>query len=149
MEFNKIQNQNVINNKLESGVTLIVLVITIIVLLILAGVSITGAVKGFEESSENVAISEIAIVQHAILERKTKASLTHEELPGTPIEVSQVEKYISDSKVATITLKATSDYKTLNKSQLESLGISNSQEEYIVNYQTGEVINYTDRKSVV
>ena len=40
--------------------------------------------QGVDEAKDNKFISELGMVNHALLERKTKASLTHEEYPGTP-----------------------------------------------------------------
>lgn len=131
------------------GITLITLVITIILLIIISGISITGAIRSQKQTQESTQISELNIVQHAILERYTKSKLTKETLPGTLIEKERLQEIIEDIKVKTgeqILLKGEEiDYKLLNKSDLESLGITQKDDIYIVNYKTGEVINETQR----
>ena len=140
------------NIRKNQGITLIVLVITIIVLLIIVGVSITGTLRGHKETEEASDISELNMIQHAILQRYTKAQLTKETLPGTTetlpgttIEQSQVEeiiKYINENtnpKVS-IVLKGT-EYKQLSTADLEILGVTKEDDTFIVNYKTGEVIN--------
>ena len=133
------------NVRKNEGITLVALVITIILLLIISAVSITGTLRGQNETEEATQISELNMVQHAILERYTKAQLTKEELPGTLITKVEVEKIMNDINERTgenITLKGT-EYKRLDNSDLEQLGITNEEDSFIVNYKTGEVINET------
>ena len=78
----KIQGKN------EHAITLIALVITIVIMLILAGITINMGLQGVDEAKDNKLISELGMVNHALLERKTKASLTHEEYPGTPYRLN-------------------------------------------------------------
>ena len=71
--------------KNQKGITLIALVITIIVLLILAGITINMGKEGISESKEDALLSELGIVQNAVLQRKTKVDLTNEKYPGQTI----------------------------------------------------------------
>lgn len=137
------------NTRKNNGITLIALVITIIVLLIISGISIGGTIKINEQAKDSVAISELNMIQHAILERYTKSKLTHEELPGTNIAKTEVEKTIQEiNNLANtnISLKGNDgNYKELSKTDLENLGITDEKDIYIVNYKTGEVINKTQK----
>lgn len=131
----------------NNGITLIALVITIILLLIISGISITGTITDQKQAEANTQITELNIIQHAILERYTKSQLTKEKLPGTMIEKTEVQSLIDEIKSKTgenITLKGT-EYNQLNKSDLEKLGITGEEDTYIVNYKTGEVINMTQK----
>lgn len=131
----------------NNGITLIALVITIILLLIISGISITGTITDQKQAEANTQITELNIIQHAILERYTKSQLTKEKLPGTMIEKAEVQSVIDEIKSKTgedITLKGT-EYNQLNKSDLENLGITGEEDTYIVNYKTGEVINKTQK----
>lgn len=133
------------NLRKNEGITIITLVITIIVLLIISGISITGTIRGHKETEEATQISELNMIQHAILERYTKAQLTKETLPGTDIEKSQVQTIIDEINSISgegITLKGT-EYKELSVADLEKLGITQEDNVFIVNYKTGEVINKT------
>ena len=131
----------------NNGITLVALVITIIVLIIIASISITGTLQDTDETKDNVATSELGMVQHAILERKTKAQLTKEELPGqsvTSTQLQQVIDEIEEKSGTTITLEGNpEDYKLLDDEALQDLGMENYKSEYIVNYSTGEVIDIT------
>lgn len=131
------------NIKKDRGITLVSLVITIVLLLIISGISITGVLRSHEETKETMQISELNIVQHAILERYTKAQLTKETLPGISVTKEEVETIIDDINSKSgenITLKGT-EYKKLSPKDLNNLGISKEEDIYIVNYKTGEVIN--------
>ena len=135
------------NIRKNNGITLVALVITIIVLIIIASISITGILQDTDETKDNVAISELGMVQHAILERKTKAQLTKEELPGQSVTSTQLQQVIDEIKAksgTTITLEGNAeDYKLLDDEALQDLGMENYKSEYIVNYSTGEVIDIT------
>lgn len=135
------------NIRKNNGITLVALVITIIVLIIIASISITGTLQDTDETKDNVATSELGMVQHAILERKTKAQLTKEELPGqsvTSTQLQQVIDEIEEKSGTTITLEGNpEDYKLLDDEALQDLGMENYKSEYIVNYSTGEVIDIT------
>ena len=141
-----IRNKLAVRNKNSTaGITLIALVITIIVLLIISGISITGTIRGKDEAEASAQLSELNMIQHAILERYTKAQLTKENLPGTTIEKSEVQLIIDEINSISgenITLKGT-EYKKLSKDDLEKLGITGEEDTFIVNYNTGEVINET------
>lgn len=131
------------NIRKNKGITLVALVVTIIVLMIIAGISISGTIIGVKETEETAQISELTMIQHAILERYTSSIYTKQELPGTVIETSEVETIIDEINEtcnSNITLKGT-EYKRLTKQDLKNLGIENEEYTYIVNYKTGEVIN--------
>lgn len=134
------------NIRKNKGITLVILVITIVILLIISGISITGTITGKKETEESVHISELKIIQQAILERYTKAQLTKETLPGTSVTISEVQSIINEINNETeesINLKG-KEYKRLNKTDLENLGVIGEEDNtYIVNYSTGEVINET------
>lgn len=135
------------NTRENKGITLVALVITVIILLIISGISITGTMRDQKQAEANTQIVELNMIQHAILERYTKAQLTKEELPGTIIEKTEVQTVIDEinsKSGGSITLKGT-EYKQLEKTDLEKLGITGKEDIYIVNYKTGEVINKTQK----
>ena len=143
-----------IKNNSSSGITLIALAITIIVLLIIAGVSVTIGMSSSKQAQENKLITELGMLNHTVLERYTKAKLTKEEYPGVKvsqagIDIDAVISDISSQSGQSITKKDTNkdNYYYLSNSNngLRDLGIKDAEDEYIVNYETGEVINYTTR----
>lgn len=148
----KKETRNKISN--QTGVTLIALVITIIVLIIIAGITIGAGISGIKQTRENRLITELNMLNHAILERYTKASLTGEDYPGVKITEVGINLDTVLSEMATqsglnITRKDNNDenyyYLTNDNGGLNALGITNAEDEYIVNYETGEVINYTTK----
>ena len=148
----KKETKNKISN--QTGVTLIALVITIIVLIIIAGITIGAGISGIKQTRENRLITELNMLNHAILERYTKASLTGEDYPGVKITEVGINLDTVLSEMATqsglnITRKDNNDenyyYLTNDNGGLNALGITNAEDEYIVNYETGEVINYTTK----
>ena len=124
------------------GITLIALVVTISVILILSAITIKLGTQNLAESGDDRLNTELGIVQHAILERYTKASLTGESLPGTQATNEQINKMVSvigNNKKDT----NTSNYYVIDSTNASNLGITNIEYEYIVNYITGEVFNLT------
>ena len=142
--------------KENKGITIIALVVTIVVLLILASVTINGVIQGVDESEENKLLSEISMVQNAITQRYTKYKLTKDRdmLVGTRIQTSTLEDVPN-----TITWKVTQfdetnnpekEYYRLSKLDLSKLGLSGddkSHSSYVVNYSTGEVYNETSKQT--
>lgn len=140
--------------KREKGITLIALVITIIIMLILAGITINTGLGGIKETTEKKLISELGMVNHALLETKTKMDLLKEEYPGVPYtNLSEINTIISEinNKITageTINLKDPDhpeNYYYLSAENLKQIGITDAEDEYIVNYKTGEVINKTQK----
>ena len=148
-------NKKVINN--EKGITLLALVITIVVLIILASITVNIGKEGIKESKEDAMLSELAMVQNAILQRKTKADLTQEDYPGETIatagiNLEEVIEEINDNRASgeeEISKKDSDNnhyyFLSTENGGLEALGITNSVDAYIVNYETREVINYTTK----
>ena len=151
----KNSNKKVMDH--EKGITLLALVITIIVLIILASTIVNISQNGIKQSKEDTMLSELGIVQNAILQRKTKADLTDEDYPGETIieaniNLEETIEEINNNRASgeeEITKKDddNSNYYFLSTENggLEELGITNSEDAYIVNYETGEIINYTTK----
>lgn len=142
--------------KENKGITIVALVVTIVVLLILASVTINGVIQGVDESEENKLLSELSMVQHAVTQRYTKYELTKDRdvLVGTKIQTSTLENVPN-----TINWKVTQfdeinnperEYYRVNKSDLVKLGLSGDDKtdsSYVVNYSTGEVYNETSKQT--
>lgn len=148
------------NKRKNKGITIISLTITIILLLIIASVTISIGLNSLKDSKENLKLSELNMVQQAVLENYTKYKTTNNDIYilGNQVSYSDMQTLISEinSKNTTgenITLKV-SDYTSgaldisiyyyeLSQEDLEEMGISDTDETYIVNFSTGEVINKT------
>lgn len=134
------------NIRKNKGITLIALVITIVILLIIASISITSGITEKKEIEEKEKIVELNMIQHALLERYTKSQLTKEKLPGKDVTLSEVQNIINDinnKSNENISLKSNGEYKKLDNKEMKELGFTKYKDTYIVNYKTGEVINVT------
>lgn len=137
----------------ERGITLIALTVTIVILLIISSITITGAIKGVDETQENKVSTEMKMVQHAILERYTKYKLTKDEnlLVGTVVSNANLPSLSEgNSWQATGSDESNQQYYELNKSDLQKLGLEpgkiTNTSKYIVNYSTGEVYDSINQK---
>lgn len=121
----------------EKGVTLVALIISIIILLILAGVSITIGSFSIDNYKNKTLESEIRMVQTAVMSQ-------YEKFIAIKDASLLVGEQCSESGDINATTK---EYNLLEPEDLEKIGMENPKDTYIVNYKTGEVINKTSTKS--
>ena len=149
--------------KNNSGITLMALVITIIVLIILAAIGIgsaTGMKGSINESKETVAITDLSKIQQVVLENYIKFKQMNQEkfLKGEPITFAEAKTELdklgySGEESLKVTSYVETDpttfYYKLNTRHLKEMGLQNigSENEYIVNYSTGEVFNIKQKKT--
>lgn len=138
--------------KNQDGITIVSLMITIIVLLIIAGIGIGFGTSSINQAADSKLTSDLMIVQHAVLEQYGKYKTTKDVgyLVGNKVEKSSVESLASQMGVNLVNIPDTytnNDYYRLDKASLIQLGIQESSDEYIINYLSGEVINVTKMKT--
>ncbi len=136
--------------KESKGVTLVSLIITMIVMIIIAGTTIYIGISDVNNSEDSMAKAELEQVKNMVGQRylnytktKNKEYLTGEKL--TSSELSSVEEKINQSLIS-IPNTFDSDeraYYRLSPKDLEKIGVERSQNTYVVNYVTGETINET------
>lgn len=121
------------NNK---GISLVALAITIIVIIIIAGIAI-GIYMGSDtqdKASSAKVLNEFIEVENAVSSRGTEHKLDSKVYP-------YIGKALTDSDGMTINNKFYGDgYYYLEFNDLVALGVNASVKNYIVNYDTGEVI---------
>ena len=130
--------------KKDSGITIITLAITVIVMLILVSVGIVQGTGYIKEVRINRINTELYEVQNAVFSQYTLFTATNNNsyLKGNVITKSSVEALLP----AGMYLSGVSgSYYELNPNELESIGIKKAKDTYIVNYETGEVINKTKK----
>ena len=135
----------------NKGITLISLMITIIIMLILASITITtisgsnDTVKETEDSNKRFELQE---VQQIVLETyiKFKQTGNEEYLAGTLCEENILKQYENEVEKK-LQDESYSNYYMLDSKTLKELGIQDSKDSYIANYETGEVFNYTTKKT--
>ena len=135
----------------EKGVTLVALVVSILIMGIIAGVGVYQGTKGVTTAKDSKLMSEVGMVQHAILEQYVKYKTTKNEsyLIGTKIEKDSVVQIATEMGINLVNIPTTytnANYYKLTANDVQKLGFENTKDEFIVNYVSGEVINYTNRK---
>lgn len=138
--------------KQEKAITLVSLMITVILMLILAGVSITIGTGQMKTVNDSKLTSELEMVQHAILEQYTKYKTTKDKvyLVGNKITKEEANSAASEMGVTLANIPDTykdKDYYRLDKASLTTMGIQEVSDEYIINYISGEVMNITVKKT--
>lgn len=136
--------------KKEQGITMMVLVITIVVLIILSAIVIRYSIDGIEYSREKKLLSDLEAVQHAVYEQYEQYRTTGDPsfIIGSVASDSDKATLEENSwKITTPTEIIEEKYYKLNQDDLEKIGIENTEDEYIVNYKTGECYNLTQKRT--
>lgn len=139
--------------KKNNGITLIALIITIVVMAILISVAVIS-VKGQggvdKEAKNNKKIYELQEVGQAVLETYLKYRQTGDEdyLIGIQCNnISDINSYAGESSTLLKDSTYTNYYVLNSEEELEKIGIKSATDFYIVNYEKGEVLNYTTPKN--
>ena len=138
-------------NRKNKGITLIALVITIIVLLILSGVTIstlmgdngilTKATQAKEETEEASDIEQIGLlVNENQIEGHIEGHILGEKLKQVAFNETENTKSIYDSETGTT---YGDGWYYLTPENAEELQLHKS---YIVNYETGEIVKFDENK---
>lgn len=152
--------------KSKNGITLLSLIVTIILILILAGVGTYTGLNSIKTSEDGKLSTELLMVQHAILEEYTKYSTTSKvNINSSLIGIKLTDDIINKNNIIKENLKYyfklddnqkieledtnIENYYLITKNNAEKLGIEKLKDEYIVNYTTGEAMNKTKLKNNV
>lgn len=143
--------------KNEKGIILVTLVITIVVLAIIASITITRGIdakKNVKDTKSAVLEAEITQVQQIVLETDIKYKQTKNSniLLGEKITFNEAKTSLQEIS-SSLSLRGENYDDTSNQDDeiyyykidseiLEKLGITGSEQQYIINYSTGEVFNY-------
>lgn len=122
----------------ESGVTMIALIVMVVVLAIILSISITAGIYSSGKTKDEKLLSELTIVQQAVLQQYEKYKVTKQEamlIGDTLTEEQNATLFVGDYLFSRI----------LEPEKLKQIGISHTQDTYIVNYKTGEVYNATKK----
>jgi len=154
--------KNIVKEK--KGITLIALVITIIVLLIISGVSIgqlTGNNSSLTQSKDKTASSELVKIQQAVMETylKYKQLGNATVLKGTKMTYNEaLEDFNTLGSSESLKLEEPYSeidgtdpglvYYQVGPDELKKMGLENihRKDKYVINYSTGEVFNISQKK---
>ena len=138
----------------ENGITLIALMITIILMLILASITISSGISEIRNSRDKKELAELRIVNHAVYEMYVKYTKNPSTvtLIGEKITTEQMQAVADEMGITLISIPDSYNeniraYYRLTPDNLEKIGIYDSEDTYIVNYVTGEVINETRKQT--
>ena len=157
--------------KKSQGITLISLVVTVIVMLILAGTGTAAVYTGLQEIKDNKLNTELGMVRQAIIQQYSLAEAVGKVkiLPEEPkVSFWKGERLENGSSIDIPTNRNAEDengneflvkwanyhpvyqedfYYRITTEQLGELGVSSNDSDntYIVNYSTGEVYNETKK----
>lgn len=138
--------------KENKGITLVVLVITIVTMLIIASVTMYSGISQIDTAEDYKLLSELEIVKNGVYERYANYKKTKniELLVGTKLTNTEIQTLASNIGITLITIPSSYNedekaYYRLTPYELDDIGIKSSEDNYVVNYVTGEVINETKK----
>ncbi len=127
--------------KKENGITLIALVITIVVLLILTGITYTAGGGLYEYSKVKVFLSELKVVQSQvnIVSEKIKLGNTEYLTYGRKLTTEEQKKYINGplQNVG----DSLSNYQYFTSIELEKINARKVKQDILINFETRDVVS--------
>ena len=131
--------------KYEKGITLSILVITVIVLAILASVTVTVSMSGLDETKKYDFVSQLELVQQKMLviNKEIELGTTAYEDIGVPYDnlnttvKSKVREILDQNGVTDY-----SKYTYMSISDLDKIGLKNMEQNVIISYGNSEVYSY-------
>ena len=124
-----------INLKNDKGITLSVLIVTIIVIIIITSISVKSGIDSYKDSQNTHKQSQMRIIQHAMYQIYIEKGQynSSKSYPGTTVNIDNIPEQFKDKTKCYL----------LDKNALEEMGITTVDEDYsnnyIVNYETGEI----------
>lgn len=139
--------------KKSQGITLISLIVTIVIIIILAGIAIYNGIKdNVDQTGSTMDYNEIFEVSEAVAQRALLNKLNKDtyDLIGKEGEF-EVTVSISGDKEEKATLKTEDGWYLIDENDAKELNLEEVRREYYVNYKTNEVISgvpivYEDKK---
>ena len=140
--------------KNQKGVTLVTVVIMIIVISIIATASIVASKQIFGESKESVLEKNKFLVETAVAKYAAKASTSgvlspaNEELPGIQNPIFRFTGEDNEGNIIDEDRKVGEDWYLLLEEDLEKMGITYADQNYLVNYKENIVIPLAETDNV-
>ena len=141
-----------INIKQKNGITLVSLIITIVIMGILSAIAITVSTNLTQKASDSKLISDLEVIQQAILQQYSKYKLTKDNsnLLGIKCNLQEVQDIATNLGINLVDIPdnySNKEYYRLDMAALKHMKIDYITDEYIVNYISGEVINITVKRT--
>lgn len=122
----------------KKGISMVALIITVIIIIIIAAIAIYGGLtRNIEETSAAKMLNEFSEVENAIAQRGQENRLDSNIYPY----ISKTKYTDEDNGSITINnIKYGEGYYLVTRPELEQLGVTGVDREFVVNYNTGEVV---------
>ena len=133
------------NLKSENGVTLTILIITVIVLSILASVTVTVSMSGLDETKKYNFVSELELVQQKMLVIHKEIELGKTAYENIGISYDNLNETLKEDVRKILNQNGITDYSKytyMSKSDLEKIGLKNMEQDVIISYGNSEVYSY-------
>lgn len=130
------------NNK---GITLITVIVMIIVMLIIATVSLVAGNEIIVNSNEYRREQELESVKEAVLRRKSEVEMSGTIIPIGEAYVGTKNPIICTDERGTL---VANDWYLLDKESLENIGVYDTENKYVVNYDYGIVLSTYDESYI-
>ena len=126
-----------------SGITLISLVITIIVMLIIAGISVTAGLDSVRNTKKTAFITELEIIQEKVNTIYEKRKLNKEDIAYYN-SLGQDVSVVDESKLTEVLNGISQEgYRYFSKEDLSQLDLSDIAQDVIINFDTRDVRSIT------
>ncbi len=128
--------------KQESGVTLVILIVSVVVLGILAITAINSGSTGLDTANQQAFISELQMIQakvNTIYEKRKLSAADKSYYDGIGRNVSGLDQTKLNQALGTT---AKEGFKYYTPEDLEKLELNNVTQTVLINYDTREVISY-------
>jgi Tfp pilus assembly protein PilE len=127
--------------KSEKGITMVTLVITIVVMLIIAGIAVTAGNDSIKNTKKTAFITELEIIQEKVNTIYEKRKLNEEDVEYYNLSGKDIS-YVDKSILAKV-LNGTSQngYRYFSQNDLEQLDLSDISQDVIINFDTRDVVS--------
>ena len=128
------------------GVTMVEMVIVIVIIIILAVIAYTAGRESIDEANITEVYSEFKSVREAVASVQTQMNfddtMTLTQGVQYDVELSSEQKTAQglDTEAMYYLIYGSMNEENYSRSTVEGLGLSSLKRDYIVNYQTGEVL---------
>lgn len=147
-----MQSKEFINK--ENGITMVTVIVMVVVITIISVMSIISSKTIFKESKEEALKQNKFAVETAVSKYAAKAAtsgvLTPANVPLPGLQNPEFEKLSGDSEenYEKIKVGVGKDWYLLRKDELESIGVTYIDENYLVNYKKNIVIPLSTSEDV-
>ena len=138
-----------VNLKSLKGVTLTILIITVIVLSILASVTVTVSMSGLDETKKYNFVSELELVQQKMLVINKEIELGTTAYENIGISYDNLNETLKEEVRKILNQNGITDYSKytyMSKSDLEKIGLKNMEQDVIISYGNLDVYSYNGIK---